>query len=194
MLISSIAVPPSLLAAWGFGAAPAHPRHAKSDSLLSDAGKTSLPLGAPLRGGRAPSLASLVSNGCFLTSCVIRISNTKADYYADPILSFTFWSDRKKKSHWCKIDVFQYFYKKSKQAFLCEDGARVIRFFARVIQQLGFWTRKIQANVEYYHFRRRAQCTSLGPGLQRPSPPSDSSLAAKRRARHRAGCAAFLVL
>ena len=117
-----------------------------------------------------------------MTSCVIRISNTKADYYADPILSFTFWSDRKKKSHWCKIDVFQYFYKKSKQAFLCEDGARVIRFFARVIQQLGFWTRKIRANVDYCYVRRSAECTWLGPGLEHPSLRSDSSLAAKRRA------------
>ena len=32
-LRSSIAVSRSLLAAWGFGAAPAHPRHSKSDSL-----------------------------------------------------------------------------------------------------------------------------------------------------------------
>ena len=72
-LRSSIAVSASLLAAWGFGAAPAHPRDPKSDSLLSDAGKTSLPLAAALRGGSAPSLASLVANGCFLTLCVIRI-------------------------------------------------------------------------------------------------------------------------
>ena len=59
-LRSSIAVSASLLAAWGFGAAPAHPRHPKSDSLLSDAGKTSLPLAAALRGGSAASLPSLV--------------------------------------------------------------------------------------------------------------------------------------
>ena len=70
---SSIAVSVSLLAAWGFGAAPAHPRHPKSDSLLSDAGKTSLPLAAALRGGSALSLASLVANGCLLTLCVDRI-------------------------------------------------------------------------------------------------------------------------
>ena len=70
-LRSSIAVSPSLLATWGFGAAPAHPRDPKSDILLAGAGKTSLPLAAALRGGRAPSLASLVANGCFLTSCVI---------------------------------------------------------------------------------------------------------------------------
>ena len=41
-------------------------------------------------------------------------------------------------SHWCKIET----------GFLCGDGARVTRVFARVIQQLGFWTQKIQANVD----------------------------------------------
>ena len=46
---------------------PAHPRDPKSDSLLSDAGRTSLPLAAALREGSAPSLASLVTNGWFLT-------------------------------------------------------------------------------------------------------------------------------
>ena len=68
-LRSSIAVSVSLLAAWGFGAEPSHPRHPKSDSLLPDAGKTSLPLAVALRGGRAPTLASLVANRCFLTLC-----------------------------------------------------------------------------------------------------------------------------
>ena len=69
----SIAISGSLLAAWGFGAALAHPRHLKSDSLLSDAGQTRLPLAAALRVGSVPSLASLVANGCFLTLRVIRI-------------------------------------------------------------------------------------------------------------------------
>ena len=55
-------------------------------------------------------------------------------------------------------------------------------FFARVIQQLGFWTQKIQANVDDCYVRRRAERTSLGPGLERRSLRSDSSLAAKRRA------------
>ena len=45
-LRQSIAISGSLQAAWGFGAVLAHPRHPKSDSLLSDAGKTSLPLAA----------------------------------------------------------------------------------------------------------------------------------------------------
>ena len=65
---------------------------------------------------------------------------------------------------------------------MCGDDARVILFFARVIQQLGFWTQKIQANVDYCYVRRRAERTSLGPGLEHPSLRSDSSLAAKRRA------------
>ena len=97
----------------------------------------------------------------------------KADYYADPIPSFRFWSDRKNKYHSCKIET----------GFLCGDGARVIRFFfARVIQQLGFWTQKIQANVDYCYVRRRAECTALGPGLEYPSLRSGSSLDARRRA------------
>ena len=97
-----------------------------------------------------------------------------ADYYADPILSFRFWSGRKNKYHCCKIE----------SGFLCGGGARVIRFFARVIQQLGFWTQKIQAHVDYYcYVRRRAEFTSLGPvELEHPSLRSHSSLAAKRRA------------
>ena len=66
--------------------------------------------------------------------------------------------------------------------FLCGDGARAIRFFARVIQQLSFWTQKFQAIVDYCYVRHRAECTSLGPRLEHPSLRSDSSLAAKRRA------------
>ena len=42
----------------------------------------------------------------------------------DVIPSFRFWSGRKK----CKIET----------GFSCGDGARVVRFFACVIQQLGF--------------------------------------------------------
>ena len=59
---------------------------------------------------------------------------------------------------------------------------RVILSLARVIQQLRFWTHKFQANVDYCCVRRRAERTSLGPGLKHPSLRSDSSLAAKRRA------------
>ena len=58
---------------------------------------------------------------------------------------------------------------KSKQASCAEYGARVNRFFARVIQQLGFWAQKIQAYVDYCYVRRRAECASLGPGLEHPS-------------------------
>ena len=55
-------------------------------------------------------------------------------------------------------------------------------FFARVTQQLGFWTQKLQANVDYCYVRRRAECTWLGPGLEHLRLRSDSSLAAKKRA------------
>ena len=96
----------------------------------------------------------------------------QADYYADPILSSRFWSGRKNEYNSRKIET----------GVLCGDGARVIHFFARVIQQVGFWTQKIQANVDYCYVRRRGECTSLGPGLEHPSLRSDSSLAAKRRA------------
>ena len=73
----------------------------------------------------------------------------------------------------CKIET----------GFLYGDHARVILCFARVIQQLGFWAQKIQANVDYCYVRRRAERASLGPGLEHPSLRSDSnSLAAKRRA------------
>ena len=74
--------------------------------------------------------------------------------------------------HSCKIET----------GFMCGDGARVIRFFARVVQQLGFRTQKIQAKVDYCYVRRRAECSSLGPGPKHPSLRSESSLAAKRRA------------
>ena len=71
---------------------------------------------------------------------------------------------------------------KSKQASCAEKVLRSF-VFAHVIQQLGFWTQKIQAHVDYCYVRRRAECTSLGPvGLEHPSLRSHSSLAAKRRA------------
>ena len=48
-------------------------------------------------------------------------------YNADSIPSFRFWSGRKNKYNYsCKIET----------GFLCGDGARVILFFARVIQHL----------------------------------------------------------
>ena len=43
------------------------------------------------------------------------------------------------------------------------------RLFARVLQQFGFGTQKIQANDDYCHVWRRAECTSLGPGIKHPS-------------------------
>ena len=71
---------------------------------------------------------------------------------------------------------------KTETGCLCGDDALVILFFARVIEQLGFWTQKIQAIVDYCYVRRRAERTSLGPGLEHPSLRSDSNLVAKRRA------------
>ena len=65
---------------------------------------------------------------------------------------------------------------------MCGDGARVILFYARVVQQLGFGTQKVQANVVYCYVRRRAEYTSLGPGLEHLSLRAASSLAAKSRA------------
>ena len=56
----------------------------------------------------------------------IRLSYFQADYYADPTPSFRFWSGRKNKYNSCKVET----------GFMCGDGARVIRFYARVIQQL----------------------------------------------------------
>ena len=77
----------------------------------------------------------------------------------DPIPSFRFWSGRKNETLPCKIET----------GFLCGDDAQVIIFFARVIQELGFWTKKIQANVGYCYVRRRAERTSLGPELEHSS-------------------------
>ena len=39
----------------------------------------------------------------------------------------------------------------------CGDGARVICSLARVIKQIGFWTQKIQANVDHCYVWRREQ-------------------------------------
>ena len=74
-LRSLIAVSASLLAAWGFGTAPAHPRHPEGDSLVSNVGKTGLPLAATLRGESAPLLASFVANECFVgrTHSIVRL-------------------------------------------------------------------------------------------------------------------------
>ena len=83
----------------------------------------------------------------------------QADYYADPIPSFRFWSGRKNKDHPCKIET----------GFLCGGSAPVIVFFARVIQQLGFWTQKIQANVDYTATSGAAPsalCSALDSSIQ----------------------------
>ena len=71
-------------------------------------------------------------------------------------------------------------FEQNRNRLLVRGCARVIRFFARVTQQLRFWTQKIQADVDYCYVRRRAECTSLVPGLEHPSLRSDSSLATRR--------------
>ena len=74
---------------------------------------------------------------------------------------------RFRPSDFSQVAKLKIFRAKSKQASCAEmDGARVICLFARLIQQLGFWTQGIQANVCYYcDVRRRAECTSVGPGF-----------------------------
>ena len=99
----------------------------------------------------------------------------KADYCADPIPSFRFWSGRKNKTISCKNLV------QNRNRLLVRRWCSGRPYFARVIQQLGFRTQKILANVNYCYVRRRAERTSLGPWLENPSLPSDCSLAAKSR-------------
>ena len=63
----STAISPSLLPVSAGGVAPAHPRDTWSHSLQAPAGQKNLRLAAALRGGREPSLASVVAHGCSLT-------------------------------------------------------------------------------------------------------------------------------
>ena len=51
-----------------------------------------------------------------------------------------------------------------------------------MIQQLGFWTQKIQANVDYCYVRRPSALRSALDAIKHPSLRSDSNVAAKRRA------------
>ena len=62
----------------------------------------------------------------------------------------------------------------------CGDGARVLCFVCSSDSAVRFRNQKIQADVDYCCVWRRAECTSLGPGLKHPL--TDSNLAAKRRA------------
>ena len=82
---------------------------------------------------------------------------------ANPILSLRFGVGREK----IYISFVQI-----EKSLLCEiergDGARAVCLFARVIQQLGFWTQKIQANVDYCVWRR-GECTSLGSRIEHSS-------------------------
>ena len=68
----------------------------------------------------------------------------------------------------------------------CGNDARVICSLARVIKQIGFWTQKIQANVDHCYVWRREQTRRVQfarPWTQASKPAlTESSLAAKRRA------------
>ena len=72
--------------------------------------------------------------------------------------------------------------------FLCEigcgDSVRLNGLLARVIQQLGFGTQKIQANVDYCYVWRREVTRRVHfarPWTQASEPAlTDSGLAAKR--------------
>ena len=71
-----------LLPAWGFGAAPAHPRDVKSDSLLAGAGKKSA--GSRDAPGRTLAVARLV--GCqrvFLDLCAYSNFRTQHAIFVD---------------------------------------------------------------------------------------------------------------
>ena len=82
---------------------------------------------------------------------------SEAESYANPILSFRFWSGRKKQISFVQIE----------RGFLCEDGAaRVICLLSCYSAVRFFWTTEIQANVDCCYVWRRAECISLGPGLK----------------------------
>ena len=101
------------------------------------------------------------------------ILRAEADSYANPIPSFRFWSFRKNKYHSWNIET----------GFLCRDGARVTWFSARGIQQLDFWTRKIQANARLLPCPAPRRVHFARPWTQASkSTLTDFSLAAKRRA------------
>ena len=51
----------------------------------------------------------------------------------------------------------------------CGDGARVLCFVCSSDSAVRFRNQKIQADVDYCCVWRRAECTSLGPGLEHPS-------------------------
>ena len=57
---------------------------------------------------------------------------------------------------------------KSKQAS-CAEMVLGSFVFCSCDSQLGFGTQKLQANINYCYVWRRAECASLGPGLQHPS-------------------------
>ena len=72
------------------------------------------------------------------------------------------------------------FPEKSKQTYCAEIVLGSLILFAIEIQHLCSRTQKIQAKVDYCYVQGHVVCTWLGPGLERLSLRSDSSLAKKR--------------
>ena len=61
---------------------------------------------------------------------------------------------------------------KSKQVFVrrwCSSHFFFCSCDSESAVTVGLWTQKIQANVDYSYVPRRAECSSLGPGLKHPS-------------------------
>ena len=63
------------------------------------------------------------------------------------------------------------------------DGVRFIFVCLVVIQQLGLWTKQIQAIVDYCFVWGREETRQVHFDRPRPHALTDSSLAAKRRAK-----------
>ena len=82
----------------------------------------------------------------------------EADSYANPIPSFRFWLGRKNNLSFVQ----------NRNRLLVRRWCSSHLFFCWCDSEFSFWTQKIQANAEYY-VRRRAECTSLDPGLKHPS-------------------------
>ena len=86
---------------------------------------------------------------------------SSAWFYVNPVPSFRFWSGCKNKYRLCQ----------SKQASGAKSDAEMVLvcLFARVIQQLGFWTENSSQRRRLLLCLTRAEGTSLGPGLKHPS-------------------------
>ena len=101
------------------------------------------------------------------------------NFYANPIESSGFWSDRYNIASFVQIET------DFSCEFGCGDGALAICLFARVIQQLGIWTQKSQPTSTTPVWRCEETCRIhlALPRTQASEPAlTESNLAAKRRA------------